>query len=136
LLLHARVLCRLYHVDLEPGPSLRITLGRNDQNQSAIEFHFHVPNVRPYRHLLDRLTLESRHRQHDAPEILQVGGTHTKDSARSWTIAASGIRSAWMNSDDFEVASNGYGVQSGRISATLGDRVYMPNLVPMRDYSP
>jgi hypothetical protein len=29
-------------------------------------------------------------------------------------MAASEIRSAWMNSDDFEVASNGYGVQNER----------------------
>jgi len=62
-----------------------------------------------------------------------------------------------MNSDDFEVASSGYGVQNDRrrpgrdsdaarndktncqadvIRVPLGDRVHMPNLVPMRDYSP
>src|SRR5881397_250999 len=63
--------------------------------------------------MLDRLTPQPRHRSHDAPQILQVGA-HASRSARTCDNAASGIRSAWMNSNDFEVASNGYGVQNDR----------------------
>src|SRR6266699_3244595 len=73
-----------------------------------------MPHVGAHRDMFDRLTPEPRHRSDDAPEILQVGGTHAKRSASSWESAVSGIRSAWMNNDDFEVASNGYGVQNER----------------------
>src|SRR6267143_5709141 len=63
--------------------------------------------------MLDRLTPQPRYRSHDAPQILQVGA-HASRLARTCDNAASGIRSAWMNSDDFEVASKGYGVQNDR----------------------
>src|SRR6058998_131855 len=64
--------------------------------------------------MFDRLTPQPRHRSDDAPEILQVRGAHERRSASSCDSAASEMRSAWMNSDDFEVASNGYGVQNER----------------------
>src|SRR3954470_11622562 len=64
--------------------------------------------------MLDRFTPEARHRRDDPPQILQARSAHARRSASSCDSAASGIRSAWMNSDDFEVASNGYGVQNDR----------------------
>src|SRR5206468_10214945 len=78
------------------------------------EFHLPVTYVGGHGYLFDRLTPQPGHRQDHPPQILQIGSAHARHSARSCESAASGIRSAWMNSDDFEVASNGYGVQNER----------------------
>src|SRR5213075_302117 len=101
-------------IDLESRPPLCVTLGGNHQDQSAVEFDFEVPYVGTHGHMLDRLTLESRHSADHTPQILQVRSAHARRSASTWDNAASGIRSAWMYSDDFEVASNGYGVQNDK----------------------
>src|SRR5439155_10568008 len=51
----------------------------------------------------------------DPPQVLEVDGAHASPWLRSCDSAASGIRSAWTNREDFEVASNGYGVQNDRL---------------------
>src|SRR5207249_9119258 len=58
-------------------------------------------------------------------EILEaqaLGLAHASRSAKSCESAVSGMRSAWMKSDDFELASSGYSVQNDRRERSDADR--------------
>src|SRR5207302_5248889 len=117
LLFRRRVLRRFDHVDLESRPVVCVPLGRHHENQAALELHLELPQIRAHSHRPDGFTAQPGYCPDDPPQVLEVDGAHASRWLSSCDSAASGIRSAWMNSEDFELASNGYGVQNDRLPA-------------------
>lgn len=98
---------RLDHIHFESRPVLRVAFRRNHQYQTTLKLDLQMSHIRPNRHIANGLAPEARHRPDDPAEILQVQGAHASRSASNCERAAFEMRSAWMNRDDFEVASIG-----------------------------
>src|SRR5207253_4825654 len=94
LMTDPRLFRDVHHVHLEPRPPLVVPLRRHDQDQSAVELDFELPQVGPHGRLTHPLTAQPRHRSRHAAQLLELEGAHASFSARSCEMAVSGMRSA------------------------------------------
>src|SRR3970040_1186931 len=107
LLPRGRVARGLDHVHLQPGAAVVVVLSRNQQDQYNLQLPPQVPDIGPHGHLADVRPAQPGHCSHDASQVLEPSRAHVKRSARTCDSASFVMRSAWMNSDAFEVASSG-----------------------------